>query len=368
MSKRTLTLRTVAGKIHKLEVPEDATVAQCKEQFRQETNTDAKDLKFIYRASILDDNSPISKYDIKEKDAIIVHIVKKQAPKPAPQPAPQQAPQQAAQPAPAQPAQPAQPQQPQARPSGPTAQPLPEINSGFGQAQQQEVNLDELAATPEFQTALASIQELGFPKSDCEAALKAALGNPDVAVAFLESGHIPSEEEIRQLANARRQTDALKQELQANPEKLAQMIAALEASSPQQGAIFHAYPELLLEQLGLDPASFPNLEEIKSTAPTGLPSLEEIRALMGMQGRPASSSDQNYGGAEFEDMPTGAAGPPGEAMPTNPIAARLASYTEEQKQSIRNLQELGFDLETVIQVYEACDKNEMLAANVLLGN
>ena len=359
---KTLTLRTVAGKVYKLDFPEDATIAQCKEIFRNETQTDAKELKFIHKASILDDNAPLSKYDIKEKDTIIVHIVKKQQAKPAPKPAPQPAPAAVpAQPAPAVTPAPAQPE-----PTGPTAQPLPEIGRS-GIAQPQEINLDELVASETFQETLTTLQELGFPKSDCEAALKAALGDPNIAVSFLESGHIPSEAEIRQSIAARRQFDSLKAELQANPEKLSGIIASIENSSPQQGAILHAHPELLLEQLGLDPAAFPNLDEIKATAPPGVPSLEELRAFMGQAGARPSQQQPSFED-DYGDMPMGAGGPPGEAMPTNPIEERLASYTEEQRQSVKNLQELGFDIEIVIQVYEACDKNENLAANILLGN
>ena len=353
-------LRTVKGQTYKIQVEDDATVGDCKNKFREVADVDAKEIKFIYKAKILDDAVQIGTLGIKEKENIIVHILKKAAPKPAPAaPAPAPAePTPAPAPAPvAKPAEAPKPAEPAPRPEGPQAAPLPDISS-FSGAQQQEVNIEELAKTPEFQSALEGIQELGFPKSDCEAALKAALGDPNLAVAFLESGHIPTQEEINRFANAERQSQILTNELRTHPEKLIDFINTIEMENPQQGALIHAHPELLLQQLGLDPANF-NLDEIKATAPPGVPSLEEIQAMAG----------QRMGGGQPQAQPTRPSPGPSRPQqpPADPLSGILSHYTEEERESIKRLQELGFEISLVVQVYEACDKNENLAANCLLG-
>jgi Holliday junction resolvasome RuvABC DNA-binding subunit len=44
----------------------------------------------------------------------------------------------------------------------------------------------------------------------------------------------------------------------------------------------------------------------------------------------------------------------------------LENFGKEEQERIERLQQLGFDLQTVIQVYVVCDKDENVAANCLL--
>jgi UV excision repair protein RAD23 len=343
-------LRTVKGQTFKIEVEEGATVLECKNKFREMFDPDAKEIKFFFKAKILDDNAVISTLGIKEKDNIIVHIKKAPA-QPAPQPS-QQAPPQPVEPKPAETPKPA----PSERPSAPQATPLPDISS-FNQ--EPEINLDELVKSPEFQGSLQTLQELGFPASDCEAALKAALGDPNLAVSFLESGKIPTEDQIRQAQDIHRQSQLVRQDLQAHPEKLIQIITSIESQSPEQGAILRANPEIILAQLGLDPASF-NLDEIKATAPPGTPTLEELM----QSGR---SGEMGPGLAPRPGAAPGAGPAPAPERQPNPVSGILSNYNDEERESIKRLQELGFELSLVVQVFEACDRNENMTANCLLG-
>ncbi|EAX95286.1 Ubiquitin family protein [Trichomonas vaginalis G3] len=325
---RQLSIRSVKGNIYKIDVPEDATVGQAKEIFREQCDPEAKDITFIFKANRLDNSKLISSLDIKKTDFFIVHIVKKPAaPKPA-EPAPA-----AVAPAPA----PA-PQTP--APAVPRAAPLPEL---VQPTQQNQFDMDALVSSPQFVTAVNSLEELGFKEEEATAALKAAKGNAELAYNFLEQGYIPSEQDIENQQNLINQ---LREKLTAEPSLIPQYILAIAAQHPDRAQQYMANPEQFLNDYGLDPNKF-DIPQIKEQLNAASQEIENL----------AASGD-------FADAPDSF---PQQEM--NPMQARLSSYSPEEQEVLKRIFEIfpNQDQFTVIQVYEACGKDENQTVNCLLS-
>ena len=346
--------RTVAGKSLFLELDTETTIKDCKELFKKESGCDCETdaIKLIYKAQTLDDSRTIGSYGIKETDVVIAVTPKKQNTTPAPPQSPAKEVNSGALNA---------GKEGSPRPESPSSQPLPEIPS----SNYQLPNMDELVASPSFQTSLEMLCELGFGKDESERALKAAMGDPDLAATYLDSGNIPSDEEVSALRQQMFHMNQLRQRLTEHPEELLGFIEELESSNRNQGVLFRAHPELLLERLGLSPDGF-DLDAIKATAPPGVPSLEEL----GISSRAIRRHSSGGAGRApppqtntFKTTPPKESPPPPNSPATESI---LSNYTQEEKDAVKRLQELGFDIRLVIQVFEACDKNENMAANCLL--
>lgn len=69
----------------------------------------------------------------------------------------------------------------------------------------------------------------------------------------------------------------------------------------------------------------------------------------------------------YPEEAEGESEPPIQEEPPNVEELLLAQYSEEERESINRIRELSNkELQTVIMVYEACDKDENLAANLIL--
>lgn len=341
------TFRNVNSKSFKLEIDPATPIAEVKKLIQTELKTDAA-LKLIFKCKILKDEDLMESLKVGPSDFIVVYVSgpKKPAPAPAAEPAPAPAP--AAEPAPA----PA----PAPAPQGPTVAPLPEIVRPPPQQpqrpQQPGAAAGDIENSPEFRANLQSLIELGFEQSQCEAALKAAFGDVDRAAEYLFNGSIPEAGDdngpppdgVYQIG----------QLLSAYPGALENVIRALEQQNPNAGALFRQQPEIFLSELGLDPSRF-DCDSVRNRTAQPMPA-EPMPMPMPAAPQPMPAAPQ----------PMPAAPQPMPAAPQNAGAGILARYSAEDQASIRRIQEFtGAPLQIVIQCFEACDKNEEMACNLV---
>lgn len=248
------------------------------------------------------------------------------------------------------------------------------------------------------------LTDMGFPEAEARAALRAAMGNPDVAVEFLFNG-IPeqaaraaaggaaaapaggaaSEGDVLDQLRRHPHINALRRMVQENPAALQNILQQIGAQNPELLNVIHQNQQAFLEIMNepvteddvgaeemmenLTPQQF--VELLQNTPPQqqaalaesmGM-SVEQFQGITQMISTMPPEQLQNMM-AMFRGMSGGGMGEMGGAgqrVPSNAI--RL---TEDEMAAVRRLMELGFDQNDAVQVFLACDKNEALAANVLM--
>ncbi|RFU72559.1 uv excision repair rad23 [Trichoderma arundinaceum] len=330
-------------------------ISAVKEKISAEKGWDPKSQKLIYSGKILKDDDTVQSYNIEEKGFVVCMVNK---PKPAASTA-------AAAPPPATPAQPvaSTPAAPPA-PSQASAQAAPPATPTPNRSADAPSGGDSgLAMGAERAEAIASMEAMGFERSQIEAAMRAAFNNPDRAVEYLLTG-IP--ENIQQEQQQQRANPPQAAPAAAGPTADGSVnlfdLAAQRRGAPASGGAPAAAAAGGQGDLGnLDflrhNAQFQQLRQVVQQQPQMLePILQQLGA-----GNPqlaqliASNPDQFLqllGEDAEDDVPL----PPG---------AQAISVTEEERDAIERLCRLGFDRDQAIQAYFACDKNEELAANFL---
>ena len=331
------TFRTFAGKKYILDLDPEITVLECKEIFNKESasDCDAKLIRMVCKATVLEDPQKLSSYDIKDSDVISVFTPKRQSSKSSLQSPVKEVDTTSS------------PSSPNVRgsprPENPVKDPLPEF-----QASNSPDFLPELYSSPEYLSAIDQLMAKGYPKADVELVLKATLGDIDVSLEMLESGLIPTEEQIQDNQNRLMYNRQLRKRLKKNPEQLFQCIAEIEQVNHNLGLLYRAQPELLIQVLDLDPINF-GMDPIDSET---------------FSANSKAPKRSNSGGAGMAPPPSGQAIQPSYIPSTKDL---LASYTDEEKASIKKLQELTrYSIDVIVHVFEACDKNEVMAAHFIL--
>lgn len=355
-----VTFRTVQKKIYKKEFLPESTIHDAKEYIAQEQcEGQSSDIKMIFKAKTLDNDVTIGSLNIGEKDFILVH-----AQKPSISKTIQQA------------------NLPEAKPL-PTESKAQDVhvssslktgNISNPQRASASANADE-TNTLEFQHKVDSLMELGFPKEDCEAALRAAHGNSHVAAEYLLSGNIPMHDENENDQDLIVSIGLMAASLLIEPRILENFIEAIEVTQPT----IRQNPEEILERFGNLPQDRFDLDGIRNHTAQPLPTNEfqQVVAfaaqLLNLTGT-AQIQRQHRGQQDF--LPEGQL--PEQANPVTDEERRsssnraediLATLPQDDQDAIQRLQQLGnFPLIKVIQTYLACDKNENYAANILFNN
>ena len=278
-------------------------------------------------------------------------------------------------------------------------------------------SLDEFA-TPEM---VANLTALGFPETEVRHCLRAAQGNPDIAVEFLTNG-IPSfapqstsspNPPLQALRNHPQFND-LRRLVQSNPAMLQQVLTQIGQQQPdllrEINANQAAFLELMNEPIPSAPAPPPPSSQSQpqttnaansttsstSDGPIGSSSsrsrgstnlanadpmqmaqmmqnmdpgqLQMMATMMGLSPEQVQAVGRMIGQLppeQFQEYMAQAMGNPasGDSGGPGPHVLRL---TEEEMASVDRLTEMGFDRSEAAQAYLACDKNEAMAANLLM--
>ncbi|KAI1094513.1 UV excision repair protein Rad23 [Rostrohypoxylon terebratum] len=371
-----VTFKELSNQKFALDVEPSDLVSALKQRVAEEKGWDAKALKLIYSGKILKDEETVAAHKIEEKGYVVCMVSK---PKPAPAAAAAssstvpETPARSVAATPAAPAAPAHASTAAAAAVPATPSPAPAAGGMSGDMAMGAARAD----------VIANMEAMGFERSQCEAALRAAFYNPDRAVEYLLNG-IPEnarQPEPQREAPAQSTPGAAPagfnppgQNAEAESEGAGINLFDLAAQqgrggsrggaggSAQAAAAAAAAAAAGGPALGnLDwlrnNAQFQQLRQVVQQQPQMLePILQQLGAGNPQLAQLISSNPDQFlqllGEAGDDDAPL----PPG---------AQTIAVTEEERDAIERLCRLGFDRDAAIQAYFACDKNEELAANFL---
>jgi UV excision repair protein RAD23 len=312
-----LTFRTIGNQVYKLEFEPSQTIASVKASLASAYDYDLAKMRLIYKAKVLPDSRTLAEAGIDVKGFLVLHAVPASSAAPKPEPKTENSPAVAPSvPAPAPIAPPAS--------FAPTSEPLPFLPR-------------RNEPTPSgFDNKVANLITLGFSRGDCEAALRASMGNVDRAADFLLSGYVPelppmmsaadvpvgdsdsegpdedSDEEDDDDVRLRRLV-RFRDALIRDPASLRSFLQEMASENPAIAGLIRDDPAAFLGSIGLNPNDF-NLQGLGRVS-------------------------------RYEEL--------------------MTAFTDGEKYSIHRLEQLGIDTMTIIQVFVACDKNEALTRECL---
>ncbi|CAD8186821.1 unnamed protein product [Paramecium octaurelia] len=222
-------IKTLSGQTFDIEVQPTETVLNIKEKIEQNKQFEIAQQKLLRKGTLLQNEQTVAELGLQEKDFLVVMVNVKKGP-PQQQPVQQQVQQPPQQP------QPVQAQQPIQAPK-PLVAPAPQ----------------NLVTGSEYDAAIQNLIQMGFAKSECEAAMKAAFNNPDRAIEYLLNG-IPvvnqpppppqTQNENQEHQNAFQQ---LRDQFIQNPEAILQLLPQLQQTNPQLYQQIQQNPEALVQ-------------------------------------------------------------------------------------------------------------------------
>lgn len=344
-----LTLKTLSRDTFEVEIDESLKVSDLKKKVEEVRGPShpAQNLKLIYAGKILDDEKVIKSYDI---SAFIVVMVSKPKPSASEGTSSSAAPTPTPAPAPVTPAAPAPAPAPAA--AQPVAAAPPTTTPTTAPAATQPTSVDNmLVSGPEYATAVAEMEAMGFQKAEIERAMEASFMNPHRAIDYLFNPSLmPAAPPAAPAA-----TDAAPA---ATPvtEGTGGSQPAAEGDAPSLGAgnldFLRNQPQfqVLRRMIEQNPQMLQNvLQELGQANP---------QLLQAIQANPQQFINL------LQETPAGGGDAP--ATPQAPPPGTV-QITPAEKEAIDRIKALGFPEHLVVQAYFACDKNENLAAEFLFS-
>lgn len=271
---------------------------------------------------------------------------------------------------------------------------------------------------------------MGFPEAEVRHCLRAAHGNPDVAVEFLTNGIPDGVAEAASYVNATTvasgatppaggattpavpgrplqslrnhpQFDALRRLVQSNPGALQQVLTQIGQQQPDLLAEINANQAAFLEMMNEPVTNASTTTSANRSAGFGSSSSGNAAAagamMEGMGGNPAQMAQmvESMSEDELQQMAAMMGLSPEQLrataqmigqMPADQLnhfmmqamgqegggdgdgGAQVLRLTEEEMAAVDRLTEMGFDRSEAAQAFLACDKNEALAANLLMDS
>lgn len=327
-------IKTVKTAIGDLDVEPTITIGDLKELISQQETirkehgevTGASVSIILKSKMIKDNNLTLEAAGVKDGDNIVIVVKKAPASKPAPAPAPTTQPAEAPKPVEPTPSVP----EPTPAPTQPATEP---VNIFQG-------DQPSTAPKPVAEPSEGSIQmlvEMGIDRATAIKALKKANNNPEIAANFVLEGvdldSLPDPGEERTSPSPSGGLDLGRKEdfiraVQEAPEQFEHIFQQLERVNPAIGQLARSNPGVLYDIL------------VQSTG--------------GQQRSQPPPQSPSYQPAPAPYNPP---------EPSQPSGLQLSPADE---QAINRLTELGFSRQQALQAYVAADKNEALAANLLL--
>mmetsp|Transcript_4858 Transcript_4858/g.10874 ORF Transcript_4858/g.10874 Transcript_4858/m.10874 type:complete len:456 (-) Transcript_4858:8-1375(-) len=421
-----LTVKTLKGSAFVVECEPSQTVLEVK-GIIESTNADlpASSMKLIHSGKVLMDDPTIESYGIKQNGFLVVMVTKaKKAAAKAPAPA-----ETAKAPAPAA-AAPTTKTNDETKASESATSAPPTDAATSAPAPAADASADSGPEVPA--EAVNSLTAMGFPEAEVRFCLRAANGNPDIAVEFLTNGIPPGLQPGEQNASGSSSSSAgsgatlaalrshpqfndLRRLVQSNPAMLQTVLTQIGQQQPELLTEINANQEAFLQMMNepisetsdaslpSSSSSQPESESAVSGADTGMQGippgmmegmanpaqmaqliqnmspdeLNQMSTMMGLSSEQLRSTAQMLGQIPPEQlqqymmqaMQGGGGGSHGGMMGGGggggPQVLRL---TEEEMAAVNRLADMGFDRTEAAQAYLACDKNESLAANLLMDS
>ncbi|ORZ00041.1 XPC-binding domain-domain-containing protein [Lobosporangium transversale] len=392
-----ITIKTLKQESFKVEIDPSDKVLAIKEKVAELQGHPVSSQKLIFsgklqqmQSKILADENPISQYEITEKDFLVIMVTK-----PAVTAAPSTS-NVAAASTPALPA-PAAPVTQTTVEETPVAV-APATSPSIGQNPTPAASTEPAAPTnsadnalltgTQFETAIQNMVDMGFPRDQCMLAMRASFNNPDRAVEYLMNG-IPEHLQAQASAPTPRAAatatpagtaattapsstspaSATAAQTASSPAAAAQpqnlfTAAAQAAANARRGTSGESGPGGEVENLAFlrDQPQFQQIRELVQHNPD---LLQPLLIQLG-QSNPHMLQliNQNQQGFlqllnEGYEGDEGGAPPPG----TNHVYV-----TQEEQEAIQRLENLGFDRQTAVEAFLACDRDEQMAANYLFDH
>lgn len=430
-----LTIKTLKGGKFEVEAEASNTVSEVKaiiETAKSEFPADG--MKLIHSGKVLKDDVTIESCNVKPNDFLVCMITKAKAKKkaapasvPAPAPAQESTSETAAASATASTA--ATTTTPAAAAST-TSAAAPPAPAAAASTTTTTAPTSSSSSSDEFPAeVIANLTGMGFPEAEALACLRAAQGNPDVAVEFLTNGIPPTAQAIAAGAPApsgasdgagaplaalrnHPQFDQLRALVQSNPSSLQAVLTQIGEQQPNLLAEINANQPLFLQMMN-EPVSADAAANASSSSSVSAPSgggggsrlgrmlggganpaqmaqmlssmnpteLNEMATMMGLTPAQLTATAQMISQMpaeqfqEFVAQAMNQEGLGGEAGALGALGGlgggprqHILRLTEEEMAAVDRLTEMGFDRSEAAQAFLACDKNEALAANLLMDS
>lgn len=284
-----------------LDLDPNDTVEHVKQIIGESKDVQIADIKLIFKSKFLKNEAKLSECGITDNSKIILMI-----PNAKPATVPQQKTENVEQNA-----------QPDTKPAA--IAPLPTVDA---------VPIRE--DPPDFEQKIEQLQQMGYEYADCRKALRASLYSIESAANYLISGHIPDEpvfavnniarefdedgnENEEEDDNVFRISPELMQKYYDHPETIGEFFDLVQQYDPTSVVLIKNNPRLLLAQFGFDPTKF------------DLSKFEEKTM--------------------YQQL--------------------LSKFTDEEKEAVKRLEAKGYDSMEILQMFEACNRDEKLTEECL---
>lgn len=321
-----LTIKTLAKSTFTVEIEPEKTVKELKEKIEKEQGKDYPPAaqKLIYSGKILADENKLSEYEFDEKKFVVLMITR---PPPPPKPAPAPAPVTESK------AKPATDEKPKPAPTSTAT-----VSSApSGGTTSTSTTTSASQQTPVTAPSTAELAARLHALNDASAAL--GVGEPQVAARLAS---LMSQPHFRQIQDL----------IQQSPHLLSSTIESLAASDPEMYSFMSDNPDLFVNALNHPPMAG---SRRTNTSQSSMPSAMAAAAAA------AAASQAPPGSRVGSQQAVG--GPGGRQQPV--VDSILHNVSQQDKEAIERLKELGFSEYLAFQAYMACDKDEQLAANLL---